>query len=150
MVQVSAGRVDQSWAWPFCLTHLSLSWYVTLDVGDVTVTAVYLHPLLNRPGHDLLRESLCVLQEHRVDLRTVVRCSHLRMNQVGPLAPRPLTFAVHLLCGVCILVAPLGFDAPHTLEDVALIGCEQWETGYGNNIRESLFFLATPTSTRSS
>lgn len=45
---------------------------VTLDVRDVDVAAVDLHPLLHGSGHDLLRELVRVLQQHRVDLRTHV------------------------------------------------------------------------------
>ena len=99
------------------VTQRPLSWHVTLNVRDVTVAAVHLHPLLHGPGHDLLGEPLGVLQQHRADLRR----AHLRVDQVGLLAPGSTD---RLLCGVCILgprVTPLGFDAPHALGDVALV-----------------------------
>lgn len=106
--------------------HLPMSWHITFNVGDVAVALVYLHPLLHRPGHDLLWQLLGVFQQHWVDLWRVVCWAHLGVNQVGFLSPGLLPFAIRPFCGVCILssrATPLGFDTPHVLKDLALIDC---------------------------
>ncbi|MEQ2182370.1 hypothetical protein GOODEAATRI_021677 [Goodea atripinnis] len=61
------------------------SWNITLDVGDVTVAAVHLHPLLHGPSHNFLRQPLSVFQEHRVHLGGPVglQQAELRSRQTG-------------------------------------------------------------------
>lgn len=125
-------QYEQLWAGPF--QTFSPSWHIALNVGNVTVPAVLLRPLLYRSCYNFLRKPLGIVQQNRIDPCRVLFGPNLWENKNRFLSSLSLP-AIRFLrwAGVLSRLAALGLHASHDINNVAFV-CKHKRERYKNGV----------------